>query len=490
MVPPKACPIDAHAAQWVRRGVGGYLSRAMTNERVAGRYTLRRAVGHGASGAVWLAHDEVLGRPVALKRIGQAAAGADDAVRAEREARLAAQVAHPSVVAVYDLVLDEGDGSWLVMEYVGGSPLSTVVREAGPLDPDRAAQLLAPVADALAQAHALGIVHRDIKPSNILAPGDGGAKLSDFGIARGAGDATLTQTGLVTGSPAYLAPEVAVGGPATPASDVWALGATLVHLLLGRPPYHRDGSENTPLAVVYRIVHEDPPHVTSAGWLAPLIAATMTKDPEGRPPMTAVRDLLERAEGPERTMALPAVSVAAAPPPPPRDPPPPPVVERAAVPPVPNGRHRAPARTALIAAAAVAALLAVLTAVLLALPDGDDPEPTAGSSPTSSQSTAPVAQTTAEELQAFAENYVRTAADDPDAGFAMLTPSYQESSDQYADFWGPMRDPEILEISSDPAAMTVTYTYRYTMPATGSRTEKVTLELVREGDDLLIDGAR
>lgn len=454
---------------------------------MAGRYTLQRAVGHGASGAVWLAHDEVLDRPVALKRIGRAAAAADDAVRAEREARLAAQVAHPHVVAVYDLVLDDEDGSWLVMEYVDGSPLSTVVREAGPLDPDRAARLLAPVADALAQAHALGIVHRDIKPSNILAAGDGGAKLSDFGIARGAGDATLTQTGLVTGSPAYLAPEVAVGGPATPASDVWALGATLVHLLLGRPPYHRDEGENTPLAVVYRIVHEDPPEVATAGWLAPLITATMTKDPEGRPPMAAVRDLLEYAESPQRTMALPALT---SPPPPP--PPPPPAPRDLPAAPPPSSPHRAPARTALLAAAAVAALLVVLTTVLLTLPGGDDdPQPTAGSSPTASRSvTSPAAQPTAEELRAFAENYVRTAADDPDAGFAMLTPAYQESSDQYADFWGPMRDPEILEISSDPAAMTVTYTYRYTMPSTGSRTETVTLELVREGGELLIDGAR
>ena len=465
---------------------------AMTNERVAGRYTLRRAVGHGASGAVWLAHDEVLDRPVALKRVGTASAEADDSVRAEREARLAAQVAHPNVVAVYDLVLDEDAGSWLVMEDVDGAPLSRLVRETGPLDADRAARLLAPVADALVAAHALGIVHRDIKPSNILAPGDGSTKLLDFGIARGAGDATLTQTGLVTGSPAYLAPEVAIGGPATPASDVWALGATLVHLLLGRPPYHRDEGENTPLAVVYRIVHEEPPHVEAAGWLGPLLAATMSKDPEARPPMSAVRDLLERADGPQQTMALPAVPAPVSPPPAPKDPPPaPPPSPRQAPAHVASTPRTTSRRAGLIAAAAVAALLAVLTTVLLALPDGDDDAGReAASTPTSSAtSSTGTSAPTAEELQTFAETYVRTASADPDAGFAMLTPSYQEQSDGYVDFWGPMSDPEILEMSSDPAAMTVTYTYSYSMPD-GDRTEKVTLELVRADDGFLIEGAR
>lgn len=458
---------------------------------MAGRYTLRRAVGHGASGAVWLAHDEVLDRPVALKRVGTASAEADDSVRAEREARLAAQVAHPSVVAVYDLVVDEDAGSWLVMEYVDGAPLSRLVRETGPLDPDRAARLLAPVADALVAAHGLGIVHRDIKPSNILAPGDGSTKLLDFGIARGAGDATLTQTGLVTGSPAYLAPEVAIGGPATPASDVWALGATLVHLLLGRPPYHHDEGENTPLAVVYRIVHEDPPHVETAGRLGPLLTATMSKDPEARPPMSAVRDLLERVDGPQQTMALPSVLAPMSPPPVPQNPPPaPPPAPRQAPAHVASMRRPTSRRAALVAAAAVAALLVVLTTVLLALPDGDDPgRDAAGAPPSSATSSAEDSAPTPQELQTFAETYVRTASADPDAGFAMLTPSYQERSDRYADFWGPMSDPEILEMSSDPTALTVTYTYSYSMPD-GDRTEEVTLELVRAGGGFLIKGAR
>ncbi|WP_436701386.1 serine/threonine-protein kinase [Nocardioides sp. BYT-33-1] len=432
-----------------------------TNQRVAGRYTLRREIGRGASGAVWSAHDEVLGRQVALKRLGPAGPAGAEAVRAEREARLAARLAHPSVVAVHDLVTEAG-GTWLVMEYVEGRSLSAVVREA-PLSPDDAARLLAPVADALAQAHALGIVHRDVKPSNILA-GAEGAKLTDFGIARGADDATLTQTGLVTGSPAYLAPEVATGGQATPASDVWSLGATLVHLLTGRPPYHHDDLDNGPLAVVYRIAHEDPPVVAEAGRLAPLLSRTMAKDPEARPTMAEVRDVLARtAVAAERTMALPAV---------------------------PRTRRT----TAFVAAAAAVVVLVLLVvAVLVLRPAGDGGpsaarETTAPAGPPSDPTSAP-ATWTSDELEEFARTYVTTAATDAAAGFAMLTPAYQARSPEYDGFWGRVRNPQILQLTADPATMTVTYRYSYVLRGQGRRTEWVTLRLVDQSGKLLIDDA-
>ncbi|GAA3673392.1 hypothetical protein GCM10022237_36330 [Nocardioides ginsengisoli] len=452
----------------------------MTNQRISGRYRLERTVGQGAGGAVWLAHDDLLDRAVALKRIGGFAgsAAAEDAVRAEREARIAAQLGHPHVVSVYDLVTDD-DGTWLVMEYVDGPALSAAVRDNGPYSPDEAARLLAPVADALVQAHALGIVHRDVKPSNILA-GDGGAKLTDFGIARGAEDATLTRTGMVTGSPAYLAPEVAMGQQATVASDVWAFGATLVHLLTGRPPYHHPDKDNGPLAVVYRIAHEDPPRPEEAGWLAPLIAATMTKDPAQRPSMAAVRDHLARTTlVAEQTAVLPAVPV----PPPPRTPPTAPRPERSARP-----------SRALLIAGAVALLVLVAVVGTIALTRGGD-EPSAGqtsSSPPPRTTTSATTQTTAPtvaQLVDFARRYVATASRDPKAGFAMLTPAYQRRSPGYADFWGPMKNPEILTISADPAALTVTYTYRYVFPGKGRRTETVTLRLVQVDGRLLIDGA-
>ncbi|MBM7519821.1 serine/threonine-protein kinase [Nocardioides nitrophenolicus] len=431
----------------------------MTNQRIAGRYTVQQEIGRGAHGAVWAAYDEVLGRTVALKRLGPTAGEGDEAVRAEREARLAAQLGHPHVVAVYDLVT-EADGAWLVMELVEGPSLSAVVRDAA-LSPDEAAGLLAPIADALAQAHELGIVHRDVKPSNILS-GPDGAKLTDFGIARGSDDATLTRTGLVTGSPAYLAPEVAMGGHATPASDVWSLGATLAHLLSGRPPYHRDDLDNGPLAVVYRIAHEDPPVVAGAGWLAPLLARTMSKDPLARPTMVEVRDQLARtADVAEHTAMLPAVP---------------------------------PARRSVgrIAVAVAALVVVLLGAAVLAFRSGDDEAPTARETPTASTPTGPAvtpSAPTAAEMEAFARDYVTTASTDPARGFALLTPAYQANSPDYAGFWGRVKNPTILDISADPTRMTVTYRYSYVLKGEGRRTEKVTLFLVADQGKLLIDNA-
>src|SRR3954454_17858920 len=243
---------------------------------IAGRYELEREIGRGGMGAVWLARDEVLGRTVAIKRIGMAPGGTSpDLARAEREARLAARLNHPHVVAVYDLVTDDG-AQWLVMEHVQGATLATLVQREAPLAPDQAAEIMVQVADALAAAHEAGIVHRDVKPSNMLVTPDGQVKLSDFGIARAEADASLTQTGLVTGSPAYLSPEVASGQQASPASDVWSLGATLFHALAGPPPY--DVGENV-LGALYRIVHEVPPRLgpAAAGWLAPVLLATMAQ---------------------------------------------------------------------------------------------------------------------------------------------------------------------------------------------------------------------
>ncbi len=275
---------------------------------IAGRYTLDREVGRGGMGAVWLARDELLGREVAIKRIGMVpGGGTPDLERAEREGRLAARLNHPHVVAVFDLV-HEGDERWLVMEYVAGVTLAELVHRDGALTPDQAAPLLAQAADALAAAHSAGIVHRDVKPSNILVTQDGQVKLSDFGIARAEADASLTQTGLVTGSPAYLAPEVASGSSATDASDVWSLGATLYHALAGSPPY--EVGDNL-MGALYRIVNEDPPRLANAGWLAPLLESTMTREPAARWSMAQVRDFL--GSGPSARVPAPAVAPVPAP---------------------------------------------------------------------------------------------------------------------------------------------------------------------------------
>jgi len=219
---------------------------------IAGRYSLDREIGRGGTGVVWLGRDEVLGRNVALKRIGLLP-GADstDLARAEREARLSAQLNHPHVVSVFDVVVDT-EAHWLVMEYVEGFTLGDLVRQRGRLSPDAAAPLLWQAADALVAAHGAGIVHRDVKPSNILVTTSGQVKLTDFGIARIATDPSLTQTGMVTGSPAYLAPEVAIGDRGGEAGDVWSLGATVFFLLAGRAPYEIGDHV---LSALYRIVN-------------------------------------------------------------------------------------------------------------------------------------------------------------------------------------------------------------------------------------------
>ena len=193
-------------------------------ELIGGRYETVRPIGRGGMGTVWLARDTVLGRQVAAKQIGAFPGESEgETRRAMREARAAAALNHPNVVAVYDVTEHRGT-PWLVMEYVAGPTLASAVRERGPMTPKGAADLGAQLASALAAAHRAGVVHRDVKPANVLI-GGGRPKLGDFGIARSGADDQLTQTGLVTGTPSYMAPEVAVGGDHGEAADVWARGA-------------------------------------------------------------------------------------------------------------------------------------------------------------------------------------------------------------------------------------------------------------------------
>ncbi|HEY6738409.1 MAG TPA: serine/threonine-protein kinase, partial [Actinopolymorphaceae bacterium] len=217
-------------------------------------------------GTVWLARDETLSREVAVKQVTAALPGHGEAAdiarqRALREGRLAARLNHPHAVSIYDVALHEGE-PWLVMEYVPSRTLTEIVRQHGPIPPERAALLGVQIASALVEAHRVGIIHRDVKPSNVLLTESGEAKITDFGISRGHGDLTLTETGLVAGTPAYFAPELARGSDPSPASDVWSLGATLYYAVEGRPPF---GVEANPLVLLGRVASQEVPEPTRAG---------------------------------------------------------------------------------------------------------------------------------------------------------------------------------------------------------------------------------
>ena len=202
-----------------------------------GRYTVERTLGRGGMASVYLARDTELGRPVALKALAPHLAE-EEGFRARflREARLAARLAHPNVVQVYDVGEDE-HGPFIVTEYVEGQTLADELRERGRFSPEQAVELAIQVCAGLEAAHGAGLVHRDIKPQNILLRRDGTAKIADFGIARSRDATILTEQGTVLGTAAYLAPEQARGEPVTAAADLYALGAVLYEMLTGRRPF-------------------------------------------------------------------------------------------------------------------------------------------------------------------------------------------------------------------------------------------------------------
>ncbi|EHN12197.1 putative serine/threonine-protein kinase pknH [Patulibacter medicamentivorans] len=249
-------------------------------------YRIQRPIGRGGMGAVYLAEHLSLRRPVALK-IVTAALAEDPAFRErfEREARLAARLDHPNVVAVYDAGVHEA-GPWLAMRYVDGQDLSRRLRaaEGGRLTPEAAVRVIEQVAAGLDHAHAAGLVHRDVKPANVLIEdGDAGrALLADFGLTKEVGDADdLTATGVVVGSVDYLAPERIAHGHVDGRADVYALAAMLWTLLTGRPPF--DGQTATKL---YRHVHAPRPEPSRldpglAGFDA-VVARGMAIDPDQR----------------------------------------------------------------------------------------------------------------------------------------------------------------------------------------------------------------
>jgi eukaryotic-like serine/threonine-protein kinase len=264
--------------------------------RVADRYELGSELGRGGMGVVWRATDTLLAREVAVKEVDlPRGLDADQRTamraRVSREARAAARLSHPGVVTVYDIVQEDGR-DYIVMELVAAPTLDDVVRGQGPLTPERAAAVGLGLLATLEAAHRAGIVHRDLKPKNVMVREDGTTKLTDFGIASVQGDPRLTATGLVVGSPAYMAPEQVEGQAVGPAADLWALGATLWFAAEGEPPF--GGGE---FQTLNAIVSGEPRRPRRLGPLTPVLERLLAKDPARRPTPEELRPLLQRVAG-------------------------------------------------------------------------------------------------------------------------------------------------------------------------------------------------
>nr|WP_169735197.1 serine/threonine-protein kinase [Amycolatopsis lexingtonensis] len=260
---------------------------------IAGHYRLVEHIGSGAMGVVWRATDVRLERTVAIKQIlpqpGVSETERDNMrQRAMREAKNAARFQHPNAIVVFDIAEHNGDPC-LVMEYLNGPSLSTILAEEGTLPLGRIARIGEQVASALVAAHRAGIVHRDVKPGNILIDETGTAKITDFGISRAAGDMTLTATGLIGGTPAYLAPELARGADPVPSSDVFALGATLYQAIEGTTPY---GNTTNQLALLYAAANGQINPPVQAGAATALLMSLLRSEPGERPSMAEARERL------------------------------------------------------------------------------------------------------------------------------------------------------------------------------------------------------
>ncbi|HXV92913.1 MAG TPA: protein kinase [Pseudonocardia sp.] len=467
---------------------------------IGGRYRLDERIGAGAMGAVWRATDELLNRTVAVKELIAAAvppstAGYDtleeSRQRILREGRIGARLQHPHVISMFDVVVHD-DRPWLVMEYLPSKSLAALLKEKGTLEPREAAEVGRQVADGLAAAHVAGVVHRDVKPGNVLIGEDGRVKLTDFGVSRAVDDVQLTRTGLIAGTPAFLAPEVARGGQPTSASDIFALGATLYAAVEGRPPFGLDDNAYALLHKVATGVIHPPEH---AGPLTAMLMRLLALEPGDRPTAAQAREGLAAvaagrpAPGVVAGPAATTVVVGAEAPPTRTD-----LVSRpSGPPPAGSGGRRRVSPVLLAVLGVVLLLVGTVVAVVLVQSGGGNEEPappppvaqpttppgeapattpepapttarapepttapptTAAPSPTQEPtSEAPPAEPPPSDADAvaFVQNYYGLLPGNTDAAWELLSPQAQAQSggrSGFDDFYGGMSDVTITDARS------------------------------------------
>ncbi|GAA2620851.1 serine/threonine-protein kinase [Streptomyces vastus] len=356
---------------------------------IAGRYRLEGSVGRGGMGVVWRATDLLLGRQVAVKELAVDPSLPEEESRSQRErtlreARAVAQLEHPNIIVVHDVVEDD-ERPYMVMELIEGSSLADRISAHGPVDATEAARMGIALLGALRRAHGAGVLHRDLKPANVLVSDEGRVVLTDFGIARVEGATTLTESGSFVGSPEYTAPERMAGARTGPESDLWSLGALLCTALSGESPFHRDSLGGILHAVVSAEIH--PPD--EAAPILPVVRGLLERDPGRRLGSAEAEQMLRAFLDTGRTPPVP---------PGPATPTRRNVPERQPVTappriPSPTRPPRLSARSALIAAALVAAMAGagVSAAALLMRGGGDNgrtPSPTS-SAPETSPGTSP-----------------------------------------------------------------------------------------------------
>ncbi|MFD8230667.1 protein kinase [Streptomyces sp. NPDC059696] len=363
---------------------------------VAGRYRLEERLGRGGMGVVWRATDQLLGRRVAVKELPydetlSAAQARRQRDRTLREARAVAQLSHPHIIVVHDVV-EDGERPYIVMELVQGGSLADRLDQQGPVDAAEAARIGIALLGALGAAHQAGVLHRDLKPDNVLLEtGTDRVVLTDFGIAQVAGAPTLTENGAFVGSPEYTAPERMSGVRTGPESDLWSLGALLCAALSGESPFHRDSLGGVLHAVVVGDIQPPP----QAGPLLPVVRGLLERDPDRRLDADRAERMLRAYRDTGRTPPVPppayAPTVGAVP----RGRPSVPALRRPPAPQTdPSGPHRPeepflrqPARRALIAALLVVAMAGAGVSAAALLRDGG--KGGGGPTPTSSASATP-----------------------------------------------------------------------------------------------------